>query len=108
MLTKLLTDGLHEVMSKHGVPHSIAQAGSMFCTFFTPGPVSDLEERDEVGRGCSYAKYFHAMLDRGIYLAPSQFEAGFVSTRPHDAATSSATLAAADAALARRSSAAAV
>jgi glutamate-1-semialdehyde 2,1-aminomutase len=70
----------------------------MFCTYFTPGPVVDLESAMKSDTGF-FAKYFHAMLDRGIYLAPSQFEAGFVSTA-HTTRDVERTLAAADSALA--------
>ena len=71
--------GLHEVMTKHGVAHHSAQAGSMFSTFFTAGPVTDLQSALKSDTDL-FAKYFGAMLDGGIYLAPSQFESGFVST----------------------------
>ena len=59
-------------------PVNINRVGSMFTGFFTSGPVNTLAdvEQSDVAR---YGKYFHAMLERGIYLAPSQFEAGFVS-----------------------------
>jgi len=97
VLTRLLVEGLHEVLGKHGVPHCAAYAGSMFGLFFTEGPVSDLESamKSDVAL---YAKYFHAMLDQGIYLAPAQFEAGFVSSA-HTTRDIEATLAAADASL---------
>jgi glutamate-1-semialdehyde 2,1-aminomutase len=51
----------------------------MFTVFFTSSPVTDYEsaKRCDTAR---FARFFHWMLDRGIYLAPSQFEAGFVST----------------------------
>jgi glutamate-1-semialdehyde 2,1-aminomutase len=98
VLTKLLTDGLHEVFAKHGVPHQTAYAGSMFGLFFAAEPVVDLESAMKSDTGL-YAKYFHAMLDRGIYLAPSQFEAGFVSSA-HTTRDVELTLAAADASLA--------
>jgi glutamate-1-semialdehyde 2,1-aminomutase len=57
---------------------TINRVGSMFTFFFTPGPVTDWEsaKRADTGR---FRQFFHWMLDRGIYLAPSQFEAGFVS-----------------------------
>jgi glutamate-1-semialdehyde 2,1-aminomutase len=62
------------------VPEGITvnRVGSMFTFFFTPGPVTDWEsaKRADTGR---FRQFFHWMLDRGIYLAPSQFEAGFVS-----------------------------
>jgi glutamate-1-semialdehyde 2,1-aminomutase len=97
VLTRLLTDGLHEVFSKHSVPHCTVQAGSLFGSFFTQGPVVDVESAMQSDTAL-YAKYFHAMLDRGVYLAPSQFEAGFVS-RAHTTRDVERTLAAADAAL---------
>jgi glutamate-1-semialdehyde 2,1-aminomutase len=63
------------------VPEGITvnRAGSMFTFFFTPDPVVDWEsaKRSDTGR---FKQFFHWMLDSGIYLAPSQFEAGFVST----------------------------
>jgi glutamate-1-semialdehyde 2,1-aminomutase len=55
------------------------RVGSMFCLFFTPGPVFDLES----ARRCDtkkFARFFHACLDAGIYFAPSQFETAFIST----------------------------
>lgn len=97
VLTKLLCDGLHEILAKHGVPHYSTQAGSMFCTFFTAGPVTDLASAMTADTGL-YAKFFHGMLDHGFYLAPSQFETGFVSTA-HTTTDVEHTLAAADAAI---------
>jgi len=57
---------------------TINRVGSMFTFFFTPGPVTDWgsAKRSDTAR---FARFFHFMLERGIYLAPSQFEAGFVS-----------------------------
>ncbi len=98
VLTKLLTDGLREIFAKHDVPHQTAYAGSMFGYFFASEPVTDLESamKSDVAL---YARFFHAMLDRGVYLAPSQFEAGFVSSA-HSTRDIERTLAAADASLA--------
>jgi glutamate-1-semialdehyde 2,1-aminomutase len=63
------------------VPQGITvnRVGSMFTFFFTPDPVVDWEsaKRSDTAR---FKQFFHWMLDRGIYLAPSQYEAGFVST----------------------------
>ena len=58
---------------------TVNRVGSMFTFFFTPDPVTDYEsaKRADTRR---FRQFFHWMLDRGIYLAPSQFEAGFVST----------------------------
>jgi glutamate-1-semialdehyde 2,1-aminomutase len=57
---------------------TVNRVGSMFTFFFTPDPVTDWEsaKRADTGR---FRQFFHWMLDRGIYLAPSQFEAGFLS-----------------------------
>jgi len=98
VLTKLLTDGLQEIFREHGVAHSTGYAGSMFGLFFTNGPVVDLDSAMQSDTAL-YAKYFHAMLERGIYLAPSQFEAAFISTA-HTTRDIELTLAAADASLA--------
>lgn len=97
VLTRLLTDGLHEIFLKHSVPHTTAYAGSMFGFFFADGPVRDLESAMKSDTAL-YAKYFHAMLERGVYLAPSQFEAGFVSSA-HTTRDVERTLAAADSSL---------
>ncbi len=63
---------------KKVVPGQHARVGSLFCTFFTDREVIDQAgaKRSETKR---YAKFFHAMLERGVYLAPSQFEVGFMS-----------------------------
>jgi glutamate-1-semialdehyde 2,1-aminomutase len=57
---------------------TVNRVGSMFTFFFTDSPVTDWEsaKRSDTAR---FAKFFHFMLERGVYLAPSQFEAGFVS-----------------------------
>src|SRR5580658_9414085 len=57
---------------------TVNRVGSMFTFFFTPDPVTDWAsaERSDKAR---FAKLFHFLLDRGVYLAPSQFEAGFIS-----------------------------
>ncbi len=77
-LTQRLTAGMANAFGLHGAPHALAAAGSMFGFFFTEAPVTDLTsaKRSDTAR---YARFFHAMLDRGVYFAPSQFEAGFVS-----------------------------
>jgi glutamate-1-semialdehyde 2,1-aminomutase len=73
-----LGEGLHGVFQKAGVPTWTNRVGSMWTTFFQDGPVVDYvtAKRSDTA---AYGRYFHAMLARGIYLAPSQFEAGFVS-----------------------------
>ncbi len=90
--------GMSAVLTTHGVPHVTAHRGSMVGFFFTEGPVTNLMSAKQSDTRL-YGRFFHEMLDRGIYLAPSQFEAGFLSTahRPVDV---DETLAAADEALA--------
>lgn len=66
----------------------------MFGFFFAPGPVTNLTSA-KMSDVTFYGKFFHGMLDRGIYLAPSQFEAGFLSTA-HSETHIDRTIAAAD------------
>jgi len=87
-------EGMDEVFTRHGVPHQATNRGSMVGFFFTGEPVVDLASA-KTADTAFYARFFHAMLDRGVYLAPSQFEAGFLSLA-HDDAAIDATVAAAD------------
>lgn len=57
---------------------TVNRVGSMFTFFFTPDPVTDWDSAARSDKA-QFAKLFHFMLDRGVYLAPSQFEAGFIS-----------------------------
>jgi glutamate-1-semialdehyde 2,1-aminomutase len=91
------TEGLDDVFSRHGVPHQTNQRGAMLGFFFTGTAVVDLVSA-KTSDTAFYARFFHAMLDRGVYLAPSQFEAAFVSLA-HDDAAIDATIEAADDAL---------
>jgi len=61
------------------VPVTFNRCGSMFCAYFTGGPVWNVADAMRSDRE-RFKKYFHGMLAEGIYLAPSQFEAGFIST----------------------------
>jgi len=74
-----LEAGLRAVAKSAGIPVQLNRCGSMFCSYFSEEPVHDLATAMKSDRG-RFAKYFHGMLEQGIYLAPSQFEAGFVST----------------------------
>ncbi|MGQ9768593.1 MAG: glutamate-1-semialdehyde 2,1-aminomutase [Anaerolineae bacterium] len=91
--TERLCAGMAEAAAASGVPTQHTRAGTMFCTFFTEGPVRDWATVKRSDTAC-YARFFRAMLAQGVYLAPSQFEAGFISTA-HDEAVIDATLAAA-------------
>ena len=73
-----LTDGIAAAFSQVEIPASINRVGSMFTGFFNPGPVATLSEVEKSDT-TTYGRYFHALLERGVYIAPSQFEAGFVS-----------------------------
>jgi glutamate-1-semialdehyde 2,1-aminomutase len=61
------------------IPVQFNRIGSMFCGYFTDEPVHNLADAMKSDRA-RFAKYFRGMLSEGIYLAPSQFEAGFLST----------------------------
>ncbi len=71
--------GMSEVLTRHSVPHVSANRGSMVGFFLTDGPVTNVSDAKRSDTAL-YGRFFHAMLDRGVYLAPSQFEAGFLST----------------------------
>jgi len=83
-LGALLEAGMKDAAKSAGVPVTFNRCGSMFCGYFTSEPVWNLADAMKAGRE-RFKKFFHGMLDAGIYLAPSQFEAGFLSTA-HSAA----------------------
>jgi glutamate-1-semialdehyde 2,1-aminomutase len=62
-----------------GKNYAFHRLGSMFCLFFTEEPVRNLDEAKKSDTA-AFARFFHRCLDRGVYLAPSQFETGFIST----------------------------
>ena len=93
-MTKSLVTGLSKLATNAGIPHTIPQVGSMFTLFFNPSVVTNLETASKSDTK-AFARYFHAMLERGVYLACSQFEANFVSAA-HTDADLNATLDAAD------------
>ena len=97
-LAARLIEGLDTVFTRHGVAHQATQRGSMFGFFFTDGPVVDLASA-KTSDVQFYARFFHAMLERGVYFAPSQFETGFVSTA-HDTDAIDRTIGATDEAIA--------
>jgi glutamate-1-semialdehyde 2,1-aminomutase len=77
--TARLLAGLREAAAEHGVAVSTQQAGSMFGLFFTAETVTDFAQVSACDID-AFRRFFHAMLEHGIYLAPSAYEAGFVST----------------------------
>lgn len=80
----MLTDGLDLILREKGIPHTINRVGSMFSLFFQSGPVGSYEEALNSDRE-AFVAFFARMLDRGIYLAPSPFEAWFVGVSHTDA-----------------------
>jgi len=91
-----LERGLRSAADQARVPLTVNRVGSMLTGFFCEGPVTDYAsaKRADTKR---YARYFHAMLERGVFLAPSQFEAAFVSLAHADADLDAAAAAAAEA-----------
>ena len=91
-----LERGLRDAAAKANVPLTVNRVGSMLTAFFCDGAVTDYAsaKRADTKR---YARYFHAMLERGVFLAPSQFEAAFVSLAHTDADIALAGRAAAEA-----------
>jgi glutamate-1-semialdehyde 2,1-aminomutase len=76
--SRIFEQGLRDAAGEIGVAATVNRVGSMMTAFFTDGPVTDWPsaKKSDTER---YAKFFRAMLEEGIYLAPSQFECAFVS-----------------------------
>jgi glutamate-1-semialdehyde 2,1-aminomutase len=78
-MAQALAAGLSEAAARAGVALTINRIGSVFTPFFCAGPVVDYASAKQSDTA-AFGRLFRAMLDRGIYLPPSQFETGFVST----------------------------
>ncbi|GAB2952343.1 glutamate-1-semialdehyde 2,1-aminomutase [Hymenobacter coalescens] len=78
-----LADGTRQIAAELGLDYTVNRVGSMWSVFFTAQPVTDLASAKTADLE-AFGRYFRAMLHRGIYLAPSQFEALFVSTAVTD------------------------
>jgi glutamate-1-semialdehyde 2,1-aminomutase len=74
-----LEAGMKSAAQAAGVPVQFNRCGSMFCGYFTSEPVHNVADAMKSDRE-RFKQYFHGMLAEGIYFAPSQFEAGFIST----------------------------
>ena len=96
--TRRLAEGLATIAQRHNIPVRVNWVCGMFSLFFTSQ--TQVRNLDDVSASDveRFNRFFHAMLAQGVYLAPSAFEAGFVSAA-HDNNLIDATLAAADAAL---------
>ena len=79
-----LIDGVSGAFARAEIPSTVNRVASMFTGFFNAGPVSALAQVEQSDTAI-YGRYMHALLDRGVYIAPSQFEAGFVSIAHTDA-----------------------
>jgi len=77
--TKALADGVAHEAARAQIPLTLNRVGSMWTWFFTPGPVANYEQAARSSTA-AFARFHRAMLDRGIWLPPSQFEAAFFST----------------------------
>lgn len=78
-----LANGFRASLQSLGLNYTVNQIGSMYTLFFTDQPVTDFTSAKSSNLPL-FGKYFHAMLDRGIYLGPSQFESMFLSTALED------------------------
>jgi glutamate-1-semialdehyde 2,1-aminomutase len=93
MTTKAIVEGVAAVAKDKNIPLTMNRAGSMFTWFFTPDAVTDFASASKSGAE-AFARFHRAMLDAGVWLPPSQYEAAFVSTA-HGEAEIAATIAAA-------------
>ncbi|RPE75732.1 glutamate-1-semialdehyde 2,1-aminomutase [Vulcaniibacterium tengchongense] len=91
--THALCDGLEAAAREAGIAFTTTRAPGMFGLYFREAPVETFEDA-KASDAARFNRFFHAMLERGVYLAPSAFEAGFVSSA-HGEAEIAATLAAA-------------
>jgi glutamate-1-semialdehyde 2,1-aminomutase len=101
-MTAQLARGVEDAARSAGVPLQVGRVGSMFGYYFLKAPdrsITDYQSAKACADTERHARYFHAMLERGVYLAPSQYEAGFMSAS-HSEADIAATIAAAEASLA--------
>ena len=92
--TQALVNGLRDAAKRQGVVFSAQSVGGMFGLYFAAEPPSTYAEVMASDKA-AFNRFFHAMLEKGVYLAPSAFEAGFVSTA-HTDADIAATVAAAE------------
>jgi glutamate-1-semialdehyde 2,1-aminomutase len=81
----VLKAAVSDALSVAGVAHVVQAAGTMFSVFFTDGWVRDFDDAQRTD-SAAYAAFFHAMLDRGVHLPPSAYEAWFVSAAHDDRA----------------------
>ena len=78
LMTKKLVDGMIEAANKNGIEFSARSVGGMFGLYFRESPPNSFDEIMKSDRA-KFNKFFHSMLEQGVYFGPSAFEAGFVS-----------------------------
>lgn len=78
-MTAAIAEGVARAAAEQGIALTTNRVGSMFTWFFTPSPVTDFATASSSDT-TAFARFHEAMLDRGVWLPPSQFEAAFVST----------------------------
>jgi glutamate-1-semialdehyde 2,1-aminomutase len=83
-LGRRLAEGLGQAARQAGVPHQLQRVGSMWTLFFNAAPVTDYDSARQSDTA-RFARFFWAMMDRGVYLPCSQFEAAFLSAAHTDA-----------------------
>ena len=83
--TGLLAAGIREILQRRSIPGAVNAVGSMWTLFFGPSRVASMADVRSADRD-RYARFFHGMLERGIYLPPSAFESAFLSAAHDDAA----------------------
>jgi glutamate-1-semialdehyde 2,1-aminomutase len=83
-LAARLADGLTAAASAAGVPHTLARVGSMMTLFFNPEPVGDWDAASRCDKA-RFARYFRELIERGVYMPCSQYEALFVSAAHSEA-----------------------
>jgi glutamate-1-semialdehyde 2,1-aminomutase len=76
--TRRLAEGVAADAALFGIPLTLNRVGSMWTWFFTPGPVTNYEEAAR-SDAAAFGRFHRAMLDQGVWLPPSQFEAAFMS-----------------------------
>ncbi|QHN05268.1 glutamate-1-semialdehyde-2,1-aminomutase [Granulicella sp. WH15] len=82
-ITRAIAEGVAAIAHERGIPLTTNRIGSMFTWFFTGQPVHDFTSA-ATSDAASFARFHHAMMDHGIWLPPSQYEAAFVSTEHGD------------------------
>ena len=91
--SKALAEGVAAEAAKAGVPLTTNRVGAMWTWFFTPGPVKDYDDAAKSDTA-AFGRFHRAMLEQGVWLPPSQFEAAFLGTA-HGEAEVAATIEAA-------------